>query len=403
MTFDARSLLAVAAALAIALGMIVLSLERRLSRAVPGLRLWAVADFALGAAASLHLLAGIAPAWIPALAGNALVLVARAAEIAALRQFDQRRAFAPLLSASSVLLVLALAALVFAWPSVPGRGIVAAGGAGLLSLAAAMSLAMGARASVSRCMAMLGFLGLALAHLSGAWLAPSLPGAPGSGTPDGAAAIGGLLVLDVLCNVGYLLMITDRVNDWVLQLARTDALTGVLARATLAGQAQRDLLRARRQGTCTAVFLVDIDGFRAINARAGSAAGDAVLRHVAQHGQSVLRCTDLFGRQGGDEFIAVLPDTDVRTAAAIAERLRLAVAEPTPGVASDLPPISVSIGVAAVAGGAAGLDDLVAQADAALREARREGGDQTRSADGAPAPARTPLRLIRGGRPGQAP
>ena len=56
-----------------------------------------------------------------------------------------------------------------------------------------------------------------------------------------------------------------------------------------------------------------------------------MLRHVALHGQAVLRCTDLFGRYGGDEFVAILPETDLLTAAAIAERLRVAVGEPRPG------------------------------------------------------------------------
>jgi diguanylate cyclase (GGDEF)-like protein len=403
MTFDGRSLLAVAAALGILLGMIVLALERRLSQPVAGLRLWAVANFALGAAASLHLLEGIAPPWIPALAANALIVAARAMDVAALWQFDRRRAPVRLLAAFGAMLALAVGALCFAWPDAAAGGLVTMAGVSALAIVAVLSLAA-APASVGRCMAVLGFGGLALAQLSQPWLQQGgPPGLPPPSAPHFAATLAFLLVLDVLCNVGFLLMITDRVNEWALQLARTDPLTGALSRGAMVMQAQRDLLRARRQGSCTAALVVDIDGFRAINGRSGRAAGDAVLRHVALHGQSVLRCTDLFARAGGDEFVAVLPETDLPTAAAIAERLRIAVAEPTPGVASDLPPITVSIGVAAVAAGAQGLDDLVAAAGAALRGDGGAGRNRTHLAQDAPATAKTQLRLIRGGRHGRAP
>ena len=153
-------------------------------------------------------------------------------------------------------------------------------------------------------------------------------------SPASGVYIGTLLILDVLCNVGFVLIITDRMHEWVLQLARTDHLTGALSRGALYTQAARDLQRARRQQSFTAAFIVDIDNFKSINDRFGHAQGDAVLRHVALHGQAVLRCTDLFGRYGGDEFVAVLPETDLLTAAAIAERLRVAVGEPAPGAAA---------------------------------------------------------------------
>ena len=164
-------------------------------------------------------------------------------------------------------------------------------------------------------------------------------------------------------------------------------------------QAQRDLQIARRQRTYTAAFIVDIDRFKTINDGHGHAAGDAVLRHVALHGQAVLRCTDLFGRYGGDEFVAILPETDLPTAAAIAERLRQAVGEPLAG----LPPlpcglhsVSVSIGVAAVGPGGACVDDLIAQADHALYSAKHAGRNCTRTADGAPPPEKPALRVIQG-------
>ena len=139
------------------------------------------------------------------------------------------------------------------------------------------------------------------------------------------------------------------------------------------------------------------DLFKTINDSHGHAAGDAVLVHVARHGQAVLRCTDLFGRYGGDEFVAILPETDLLTAAAIAERLRVAVGEPVPGT-PGLPPgvsnVTISIGVAAVTPGCDCVEDLIAQADQALYTAKHAGRNRTRVADEAPAPEKISLQVL---------
>ena len=115
---------------------------------------------------------------------------------------------------------------------------------------------------------------------------------------------------------------------------------------------------------------------------------------MAQHGQAVLRCTDLFGRYGGDEFVAILPETDLLTAAAIAERLRVAVAEPAPGRPHCVSGVTISIGVAAVTAGCECIEDLIAQADQALYTAKHAGRNRTRVADEAPAPENISLQVI---------
>jgi diguanylate cyclase (GGDEF)-like protein len=276
------------------------------------------------------------------------------------------------------------------------------GGMAALAIWGTYSLAVSAPPSISRVITMVGLGGWALANLWRLWTTSTLPeGAPvlDLRSPTVAAYMGALVIMDVFCNIGFVLLITDRMHEWVLQLARTDHLTGALSRGALYTQAQRDLQIARRQCTHTAAFIVDIDCFKTINDGHGHAAGDAVLRHVAQHGQSVLRCTDLFGRYGGDEFVAILPETDLVTAAAIAERLRQAVGEPLPGgpaLPCGLHNVTVSIGVAAVAPGGECVDDLIARADQALYTAKHAGRNRTRVADQATAPEKTPLRVIQG-------
>ncbi len=401
MTIDGRSLLAVAAALCIVLGLIVLALERRLSQPIPGLRLWAVSNFAFGAAAMLHMLQDVAPLWLPALAGNGLMLAGRAASVAALQQFDHRRVRSRALAGLWLLLFAGVAASVFGWPSVQLRGLIMVGGVAMFCSWGVFLLLSGGSTSISRVVVAVGLAGLVLSNLSRLWVHAHLLDSPLSlslAEPAVAVYIGMLVIFDVLCNVGFVLLITDRMHEWVLQLARTDHLTGALSRGALCAQAQRDLQRARRQRSATSAFIVDIDQFKTINDQHGHAAGDAVLRHIALHAQAQLRCTDLFARWGGDEFVALLPETDLLTAAAIAERLRLAVGEPSPRLPAGLPPITVSIGVAAVAPGCEGVDELIAQADQALYTAKNAGRNRTRVADDAPAPENTSLHLLQGRR-----
>ena len=400
MTIDGRSLLAVTAALCLLFGLIALTLERRLRQPLPGLRMWAVSNFLLALAATLHALEGIAPLWVPALVGHGMLLLGRASAVTAICQLDRRRVPARLLSALCVALFLGVAATLLVWPSFATRSLVLAAGLSMFSGWCAVLLFAGAPLSISRSLTLLGFAGIALANLS-RMLAHAQQIDAGVeanlASPAIALFIGVMVIFEVLCNVGFVLIVTDRMHEWVLQLARTDHLTGALSRGALYTQAARDLQLARRQQTYTAAFIVDIDHFKTINDTYGHAAGDAVLRHVALHGQAVLRCTDLFGRYGGDEFVAILPETDLLTAAAIAERLRVAVGDPAPGLCPlprGLPAVTVSIGVAAVAAGSGDIDALVAQADQALYTAKKAGRNRTRVADEAPAPEKTSLRVI---------
>ena len=400
MTIDGRSLLAVVVALCVVFSLVVLALERRIRQRMPGLRLWAVSNLFLAAAAAAHMLQGHVPLWVPAIAGNWMMLVGRTASVASLRQFDRRPVPLAWLTAACGVLMLAIAATLLVWPEPRVRAIIMVAGMAALAGWAAWSIAFGGPPSVSRAVMLVGQAGWALANLSRVWTTAHLPeGVPVLDLSNAtvAAYLGALVIMDVVCNIGFVLLITDRMHDWVLQLARTDHLTGALSRGALYTQATRDLQIARRQHTHTAAFIVDIDHFKTINDTHGHAAGDAVLRHVASHGQAVLRCTDLFGRYGGDEFVAILPETDLHTAAAIAERLRVAVGEPAPtpcALPHGLPVVTVSIGVATVAAGCEGIDELIAQADHALYTAKHAGRNRTRLADEAAVPERPALRVI---------
>ena len=160
-------------------------------------------------------------------------------------------------------------------------------------------------------------------------------------------------------------------------LATTDQLTGVLNRQASLRRLAAELERSSRYGSPLMVGLADIDHFKRVNDTYGHAAGDIVLRHVAQLIRGHLRSGDTVGRYGGEEFLIVLPETDVDRAAAAADKLRRLVGR-TPVALPDGEQLAVtiSIGVAAGSGQGLRLDTITRDADTALYAAKSLGRDQ---------------------------
>lgn len=152
--------------------------------------------------------------------------------------------------------------------------------------------------------------------------------------------------------------------------ARSDPLTGVLNRRGLEERLRLAVATAKRGNRPLAVAMLDADYFKRVNDQFGHEIGDAVLRRLADTLKSRLRTSDAVARLGGEEFIAVLPDTDLAGALALAESLRSAVeahVDPLYGT------ITVSIGVAVETGMATEGASLLRCADEALYRAKAEG------------------------------
>ncbi len=163
-----------------------------------------------------------------------------------------------------------------------------------------------------------------------------------------------------------------------LELALTDELTGLYHRRYLFVHLDELIQRVNHDGISAAVLLFDIDNFKQVNDRYGHAAGDDVLRELAARTTHCVRSVDLVARRGegaGDEFVVVMPETDITIAAAVAERLRAAVAREPFTVQSDGQKLSVtiSIGVASAATGNDDRDHLLKRADDALYAAKNRG------------------------------
>jgi diguanylate cyclase (GGDEF)-like protein len=167
-------------------------------------------------------------------------------------------------------------------------------------------------------------------------------------------------------------------NATLARLSTIDALTGLRTRRYVSDVLAIEFLRARRYGTPLAVFMADLDNFKAVNDEYGHPGGDAVLRAVSEQLLSTLRATDVAGRFGGEELLAVLPQNTAQGAAVVAERWR-ADMENTAFVAPDgrLISATISIGVADHRGSFEGPDDLIAAADKVLYVAKQKGRNRT--------------------------
>ncbi|MBI2776646.1 MAG: diguanylate cyclase [Chloroflexi bacterium] len=160
-------------------------------------------------------------------------------------------------------------------------------------------------------------------------------------------------------------------------LATRDLLTQVANRQTLLTRLDEEIERATRYGHQLSIALIDLDHFKRVNDSYGHAAGDLLLRALAQSIEGSVRRIDLVGRYGGEEFMVILPETDVDTAASIAEKIRRQAGREQI-VLDDGTVISatLSAGVAGGLGAHLRLDAVVHDADAALYSAKSLGRDQ---------------------------
>ena len=175
-----------------------------------------------------------------------------------------------------------------------------------------------------------------------------------------------------------------RMTDELLLLATTDFLTGLPNRRHFMARLDDEHARLQREiEDCAAVLMLDLDHFKTINDEHGHAIGDAVLRHVAALMLDGQRKIDTLGRVGGEEFAILLPGTDLAAATVFAERLRRRVADTPLHLDGAAITVTVSIGIAAMAGTEAGYDAVLVRADKALYGAKRAGRNRVETSPGA--------------------
>jgi diguanylate cyclase (GGDEF)-like protein len=168
----------------------------------------------------------------------------------------------------------------------------------------------------------------------------------------------------------------ERARDELQVMATVDGLTGVFNRRRFLEIAADELERARRYARPLSVIAVDLDYFKTVNDRFGHAAGDVVLKVLAQILQGQTRRQDAVGRMGGEEFSIILPETSIGTAVALAERMRTQLRS-EPVVTGDVTvTVTASLGVAEVAPSDRSVEDVLQRADRALYQAKHLGRDR---------------------------
>ncbi|MGW0431483.1 diguanylate cyclase [Micromonospora sp. NPDC003197] len=235
-------------------------------------------------------------------------------------------------------------------------------------------------------------------------------GQPGAATP--IVALGVLALYDRLGSdefddadlvtlrtfAGHAAVAVDnvRVHEEAQRLSLTDPLTGLWNYRYLKESIRREVERASRFGRMLSVLALDLDRFKEVNDTYGHPAGDAVLAEFARRVRGALREVDLAFRQGGEEFVVLLPETDARGAATVAERLGAAIRDspiavdphPGPGMtaARCLISVTVSIGIAVFPDHATTGAQVLDAADDALYAAKAAGRDTYRVAVAAERP-----------------
>lgn len=206
-------------------------------------------------------------------------------------------------------------------------------------------------------------------------------------TPDGYN-IGALCGLDTVprdFSVAEIAIMKDFaklvMNELELrQIANSDSLTGAMTRRGWMESVETQIARCRKNGQPASIVLLDIDHFKRINDSHGHAAGDRILRDVAQICFQALRQADLFARIGGEEFAIFLPLTASADAAALAERLREKISLTPFDLKGTSVHVTASFGVTEIPADVEGVEAGLQLADVLLYKAKMDGRNRCRGA-----------------------
>ncbi|VAX01514.1 diguanylate cyclase/phosphodiesterase (GGDEF & EAL domains) with PAS/PAC sensor(s) [hydrothermal vent metagenome] len=156
------------------------------------------------------------------------------------------------------------------------------------------------------------------------------------------------------------------------QQVEHDTLTNVHSRKKILEYIEHNIARFETDGTPLALAMVDLDKFKSINDKYGHLVGDEVLKHTASRINGALRNIDVVGRYGGEEFIILLPNTNLDTAIIICERIRAAIAEAPVKYGDSLIYTTISLGVTIVTNGDT-INSIIERADALMYQSKQKG------------------------------
>jgi diguanylate cyclase (GGDEF)-like protein len=194
----------------------------------------------------------------------------------------------------------------------------------------------------------------------------------------GIAATGTLLGL-IYFFTSRLIKKLAEARQTIEKIAITDELTGLFNRRHLLSRFVEEFEKARRLGADLGCIIADIDHFKSVNDTHGHLTGDEVLKEVSNRIKDSTRIYDVLGRYGGEEFLILLPDSDLEHAWHFAERVRMHVK--TGGKTGHQ--VTISLGVTSLQQGDQSIDDMIKRADEALYKAKNAGRDRVEWIPGA--------------------
>lgn len=228
--------------------------------------------------------------------------------------------------------------------------------------------------------------GAAMALAVVAALAYLVSATVGGGPPSSSEAVTAAVDLAGIAVLAYVASAVGReqrrARDAAIRVSAIDSLTGLYSRPFLFAAIGREIARSERTGRGFCLVMLDLDELKAVNDRYGHHAGDLVLRAVADTLRSIIRRVDIPARHSGDEFVALLPETDPTGAWVVAEKIRQVLRERRiPGL--DFKP-TVSLGVVSYPADGRSAETLMISADRALYIAKRGGKDRVAGAASVP-------------------
>jgi diguanylate cyclase (GGDEF)-like protein len=226
---------------------------------------------------------------------------------------------------------------------------------------------------------------LAICAAIGYLVATTLGSGPATPVQMATVAVD-LTALSLLAYVGSVIGREQRRSrDAALRLSAIDPLTGLFNRSFFFAAIEREMARSARSGRGFCLLMLDLDELKTINDRAGHHAGDAALRAVADTIKGGIRRIDVAARYGGDEFVALLPETDPTGGWVLAEKIRLGVSGRE--IEDLVEPPTVSIGVVSFPRDGASADALMISADRAMYASKRAGRNRVAGPESSPGPA----------------
>lgn len=185
----------------------------------------------------------------------------------------------------------------------------------------------------------------------------------------------GIGVLVTILVIGMVVIVVNLYISKLEETANRDELTGLYNRRKMDEILSREIAFSKRYGEPLSLMMMDIDHFKSVNDSYGHHAGDHYLVELAKVLREELRLVDYVGRWGGEEFIILLPKTNVEQAKGLAERLRYAVESMQIESGSGLISRTVSIGIASAQSGKMDVDEIIRQADEAMYRAKQDSGN----------------------------